>query len=227
MYSLICSETWAYLCNPHPYQNIEYSQNLKYRKSESSLYSSNPLLLPCSILMTSTTTVGEWMMLPVFCYYEWNCYEHSCSRLYCGHFYFSWSHTQEWVTGMMCNFKKSLPNPVQMVIPFRILTSNKWLFQLFHIPISICWRWFILILDILVNELQYLTDILKSNQNREWQSYLISSSGLKQLMSGSQADTSWLWVRYSFGRFFLSADIRLFEAPNVTASCFKTEAVWW
>lgn len=45
-------------------------------------------------------------------------------------------------------------------------------------------------------------------------------------MSGSQADTSWFRVRHSFGGFLLSADLRLFEVLDATASCFKTEAVW-
>lgn len=68
--------------------------------------------------------------------------------------------------------------------------------------------------------------LLKLNQSK-WNSYLISSSGLKQLISGSQADTSRLQVKYSFRGFLLSSDLRVFEVFNVTASCFNTEAVWW
>lgn len=61
----------------------------------------------------------------------------------------------------------------------------------------------------------------------EWNPYLISSSGLKQLISGSQVDTSWLRVRSSLKGFLLSVDSRLLEVLDVTASCFKTEAVSW
>lgn len=62
-------------------------------------------------------------------------------------------------------------------------------------------------------------------RNTEWNIYLFNSSGLKQLMSGSQADTSRSWVRGSFKGFRSSADLRLSKV--LTDSCFKIQAVWW
>lgn len=64
-------------------------------------------------------------------------------------------------------------------------------------------------------------------EGTKWNSYLISSSGLMQLISGSQADTSWLWVRASWTGCLWSVDLRLLKVLDVAASCFKTKTVSW
>ena len=61
----------------------------------------------------------------------------------------------------------------------------------------------------------------------EWHSYLISSSGLKQLVSGSQADSCWSRARSSLKGLLLPAGSGLVEVLDVTASCFTTAAVSW